>query len=544
MLQQKKQAMFYIGELIIDVVTNEEYRVMARLGAGASGNVYRVREEKTGETLVMKFFPDVKGISGEENAKKEYTIARWLENIDNEDQSLVKLAEYAVLPTKMISAKTKIGVTVYTGLVFTDNGGIDLRKYQKTILAPLLLRTESGQADNTIVAKFVNVQILKIASLLTRIVSIFHSHGVIHGDIKPHNIIVTLDSENSVEKMYFIDFGRTCAPQVHEILERFSIKHERDCYSQLSELGERLYAYIGTFAYTDPRALQNGSPAFFREADHLEVFKKFDLYSVGVTIWSLWFVDIDVDKEEFPTASLRMPKYRNHSPLIPPLTLPDQATLEEAGLLAYLFSKMDGKLSLRLHAEVLAPMFADLYKIAREELEAIPTPSRSITNSKSDYESLKDSSAVVGDGIEIKFVSGTNEYGLFADREFEVDEVITLFYGLKIHHNRAIRSKSKKLCILYPGEQWLDGERLQDGTRITNPNVQLVGKGGGSMCRDLENKNNAIMMVCHSDEIAQRLIAHDFGTWMYDPTESEVFLIATRAIRAGEEICTTPITLQ
>lgn len=543
--------MFKTRDILTEALTGERYEMLALLGEGGQSEVYRAKKLHSDETVVLKFYHT----GGSEAAKREYAIARWVHETELENSTLVPTKEIALFPYNLITLQdrnTTIPELVVTpqefvALEFAHTGGLDLLKYHSEYLFPLLNRvtmTETGLPITTKTSFFVNVQVLKIAVLLLKALSVLHAIGIVHGDVKPANIIVTLDSSNAVEKLFLIDFGQACAPRAQKMLTDMGVSADKsECAHRKTDTGELEFAYLGTSDYVDPAAKDRfRSRKFFPVTEYFEVFKKFDLYSAAVTIWSLWYA-YDVDPMTYPYSSKHMPKYTGHNPPIQPANGLERQILEELGMVSYLFEKMSGPRPNRLPASVLVPIFEYVHQIAVRELEegsTEPKKKRAVVNSGSNYLDMKAHISTLGDGLETKTstIPGAG-LGLFATRDFADDEVITSYYGMLVPYKEAKRRNPSHIRALFPMHTAIDGRFMRDGTEITDPNLQLRGKGVAALCNDArdEERNNAIFITAHSEENQKRFLAWERGApFRLDPEQSDVFIVADGPIKAGEEI--------
>lgn len=146
--------------------------------------------------------------------------------------------------------------------------------------------------------------------------------------------------------------------------------------------------------------------------------------------------------------------------------------------------------------------------------------------------------------------------GLFALRDFEPGEPITAYEGKVISHQEAVllaqAKKASHLRTLIQLHYVLDGLRLADGTPITKPRSQLLGKGGAAMVND-NGPTGANAEFDFADDAENRAIDKEIETRYemerqrvdtsrlpplreYRPEGRTVFIRATKRIRKGDEI--------
>ena len=538
--------MLRVNDRLRNTSNDEAYKLLARLGEGSFGQVWRVSGTKDPDQIfVVKFFFDSPQGSAEEMAKADYAIARWVKEVELRDSTLVPARETSLFPYELITVQATTGgmsgKTLH-GLKFFDTGGMDLFVYREEVLEAAL---NSGLDESRL---FVNKQSLKIATLLCKGLAILHKIGIIHGDIKPENVIVTLDDSNGVKRLYFIDFGMACAPRAREILARMGIEMDKvTCPGRKNpRTGEFQYSYMATPDYVDPASRKpDGRLKYFSEAEHLTLFEKFDLYSLGRAIAGLWY-SFKFARVVFPALSPLMPKYADREPVISPKNAVEKTILQESGIIALLLFKLVGPIDERYPAHVLEAMFEKVYQFAdEEEAEFLAEKkkkakmSRSVVTSYSTYEKMKEAMSTLGNGLETResTIPGAG-LGLFATRDFVDDEVITSYYGQIISYKEAMTRARSHIRSLYTMRTAIDGRFMRDGTPITDPATQLQGLGAASLCNDTRTGNdNAMFVVVHSAENLKKFESFRAnGNWKLDPEQSDVFIFADGPIAAGQEI--------
>jgi len=86
------------------------------------------------------------------------------------------------------------------------------------------------------------------------------------------------------------------------------------------------------------------------------------------------------------------------------------------------------------------------------------------------------------------------QWGLFAERDFKKDEIITWYngYAVKAPKKESLLSNEQlsHLRTLFSLNILLVGNYLQNGTKITNPKIQLQGLGGASYINHAKNKKD------------------------------------------------------
>jgi hypothetical protein len=129
--------------------------------------------------------------------------------------------------------------------------------------------------------------------------------------------------------------------------------------------------------------------------------------------------------------------------------------------------------------------------------------------------------------------------GVFALRRFEKGEPITEYRGFAITAEEAAatpRNRRTHFRQLFLRKFVLDGLRLDDGTRITNPKTQMLGRGIGAFVNDARGpQNNAEFATFVTDKLARQLETEGVEVDK-DPTQKTIYLIALRTIQPYEEV--------
>jgi hypothetical protein len=187
------------------------YRIDNRLGEGGFGEVFKAYDSHLKRTLAIKILTD-KSTSKQETLTREFKTLSQLQH-----PNLVRVFDYGTLPPH----------TPYFTMELVD--GQNLREYlqNKTNIfsIPLIIR-----------------QVLKALSYL-------HKNRILHGDIKPENIVITVDNNLDIETK-LLDFGLAMS------------------------LGDERKLMSGTLRYLAPEILLHGSPNS----------PATDLYALGVSL--------------------------------------------------------------------------------------------------------------------------------------------------------------------------------------------------------------------------------------------------------------------
>jgi hypothetical protein len=129
--------------------------------------------------------------------------------------------------------------------------------------------------------------------------------------------------------------------------------------------------------------------------------------------------------------------------------------------------------------------------------------------------------------------------GVFALSRFEKGEPITEYRGYAISAAEAdatpreLRTHFRQLFLR---KVVLDGLRLENGTRITDPSTQLLGRGIGAFVNDARGPLNNAEFATFSSETLTRQLETEGVEVVKDATQKAIFLIALRTIQPYEEI--------
>ena len=210
-----------------------KYTLLKLIGRGAFGSVY-LAKDNNGVEYILKFI-NLKKTTKEDISNE----VKALESISSINECKEKGLNRSVLclVDSFIYKEFFVMVTNYLENVIT------LREYINTF------------------KKLYYLDVHNIQFLMTKLfnqLDILHNHNIIHGDIKPENIIVQFNKCNDIKNVMFIDFGNAC--------------NDKKCL-----VG-------GTIHYMAPELLPIlGSTVLKSQQD----FKKTDVWSLGVVFYEL-----------------------------------------------------------------------------------------------------------------------------------------------------------------------------------------------------------------------------------------------------------------
>jgi serine/threonine-protein kinase len=205
-----------VSDTLIDTLFDGRYRIIRRLGAGGMANVYLAEDQELGRNVAIK-------ILNERHAGD----MQFVERFRREAKNAASLSHPSIVS---IYDRGEAEGTYYIAMEFLDG-----RNLKELIVA-------RGPAPVRIAIEYTK-QILAA-------VRFAHRHGIVHRDIKPHNVLVDRDGRLKVT-----DFGIARAGA-----------------SQMTEAG----SIVGTAQYLSPEQARGG-----------DIDQRSDLYSVGVVLYEL-----------------------------------------------------------------------------------------------------------------------------------------------------------------------------------------------------------------------------------------------------------------
>jgi beta-lactam-binding protein with PASTA domain/predicted Ser/Thr protein kinase len=205
-----------VSDSLIDTLFDGRYRIVRKLGAGGMADVYLAEDQELGRRVAIKI------LNG-----RHANDDQFIERFRREAKNAAALNHPNIVS---IYDRGEAEDTYYIAMEFLDG---------RTLKELIVTR---GKAP-------VNVTI-EYASQILSALRFAHRHGIVHRDIKPHNVLV--DAEGRVK---VTDFGIARAGT-----------------SQMTEAG----SIVGTAQYLSPEQARGG-----------EVDQRSDLYSLGVVLYEL-----------------------------------------------------------------------------------------------------------------------------------------------------------------------------------------------------------------------------------------------------------------
>jgi beta-lactam-binding protein with PASTA domain/predicted Ser/Thr protein kinase len=206
-----------VSDTLIGTVFDGRYRIVRKLGTGGMADVYLAEDQELGRRVAIKILND-----------RHAADDQFVERFRREAKNAAGLSHPNIV--SVYDRGTAEG-TYYIAMEYLDG-----RSLKELIVSrgPAPVKTAIEYARQVLAA-----------------VGFAHRHGIVHRDIKPHNVLVTGDDG----RLKVTDFGIA-----------------RSGASQMTEVG----SIIGTAQYLSPEQAR-GSP----------VDQTSDLYSVGVVLYEL-----------------------------------------------------------------------------------------------------------------------------------------------------------------------------------------------------------------------------------------------------------------
>ncbi|HSC27380.1 MAG TPA: protein kinase [Vicinamibacterales bacterium] len=205
------------------------YEIVARLGAGGMGEVYRARDTRLGRDVALKVLPA--GVASD---------AERLARFEQEARAVASLNHPNIVT--LHSVEDEAGIRFLT-MELVDGHGLD------TCVAAGGLPIE---------------QVLEIGLALAEALAAAHEHGIVHRDLKPANVMVTDDGRVKV-----LDFGLAKLAASGPAAD---VAETATAVAPVSGTGQML----GTVPYMSPEQVR-GEPVDART----------DLFALGVLLYEL-----------------------------------------------------------------------------------------------------------------------------------------------------------------------------------------------------------------------------------------------------------------
>jgi eukaryotic-like serine/threonine-protein kinase len=203
------------------------FEILAPIGAGGMGEVYRARDTRLDRTVAIKLLP----------GELLNTPGRRIERFRQEARAIARIAHPNICTLHDVGED---GSAIFLVMEYVDGTTLARRLEDGALPLPLALRAAIQIADGLDHA---------------------HRHGVVHRDLKPANIMLTRD------RVKLLDFGLAKLKERDEQVPIDATQSER-----LTEAG----IIVGTVPYMAPEQIEG------REVD-----ARTDIFSFGVVVYEM-----------------------------------------------------------------------------------------------------------------------------------------------------------------------------------------------------------------------------------------------------------------
>ena len=226
--------------------TISHYRILAGLGTGGMGSVYRAEDVKLGRQVALKFL-----------AEEFIVDAAAVSRFEREACSASALEHPGICP-------------IYE---FGEHDG-------KPFLVMPLLQGETLRAllSRRTPAALGLAEFLELAVQIARALDAAHRHGIIHRDIKPANIFVTTQGETKI-----LDFG------LAKLVDRGVSEDERSCSQGAENGGGRQLGLSPRESFLNSTGLAMGTFGYMspEQARGERLDARTDIFSFGLVLYEM-----------------------------------------------------------------------------------------------------------------------------------------------------------------------------------------------------------------------------------------------------------------
>jgi serine/threonine-protein kinase len=211
-----------VSDTLINTVFDGRYRIMRKLGSGGMANVYLAEDEELGRRVAIKILND-----------RHANDDSFVERFRREAKNAAGLSHPNIVS---VYDRGEAEGTYYIAMEYLEG-----RSLKDRIVADGPLPV---------------AQAIEVTRQVLRAVGFAHRRGIVHRDIKPHNVLLAHDGASDGEPRFKVtDFGIS-----------------RTAASQMTEAG----SIVGTAQYLSPEQAR-GAPVDARS----------DIYSVGIVLYEL-----------------------------------------------------------------------------------------------------------------------------------------------------------------------------------------------------------------------------------------------------------------
>jgi serine/threonine-protein kinase len=211
-----------VTDTLINTLFDGRYRILQKLGSGGMANVYLAEDEELGRRVAIKILND-----------RHASDESFVERFRREAKNAAGLSHPNIVS---VYDRGEAEGTYYIAMEYLDG-----RSLKERIV---------GEGALSISAA------IEVTRQILRALGFAHGRGIVHRDIKPHNVLLAQDGPGDGEPRFKVtDFGIS-----------------RTTASQMTEAG----SIVGTAQYLSPEQAR-GAP----------VDQRSDIYSVGIVLYEL-----------------------------------------------------------------------------------------------------------------------------------------------------------------------------------------------------------------------------------------------------------------
>jgi serine/threonine-protein kinase len=210
-----------VSDTLINTLFDGRYRILQKLGSGGMANVYLAEDEELGRRVAIK-------ILNERHASDD----QFVERFRREAKNAAGLSHPNIVS---VYDRGEAEGTYYIAMEYLEGRSLK----ERIVEGPLAISAA-----------------IEVTRQILRALGFAHRRGIVHRDIKPHNVLLVQDGAGDGEPRFKVtDFGIS-----------------RTTASQMTEAG----SIVGTAQYLSPEQAR-GAP----------VDQRSDIYSVGIVLYEL-----------------------------------------------------------------------------------------------------------------------------------------------------------------------------------------------------------------------------------------------------------------
>ena len=211
-----------VSDTLINTLFDGRYRILRKLGSGGMANVYLAEDEELGRRVAIKILND-----------RHASDDSFVERFRREAKNAAGLSHPNIVS---VYDRGEAEGTYYIAMEYLEG-----RSLKDRIVSEGALPVSAA---------------IEVARQILRALGFAHRRGIVHRDIKPHNVLLVQDGASDGEPRFKVtDFGIS-----------------RTAASQMTEAG----SIVGTAQYLSPEQAR-GAP----------VDQRSDIYSVGIVLYEL-----------------------------------------------------------------------------------------------------------------------------------------------------------------------------------------------------------------------------------------------------------------